>query len=353
MDTAALSRIVRHMVDRGTRRGVVRVLATMPLGGTLAILLKKDASEAKKKRKKKSRKRKHKHQGKPKCASPGGTPPQGQACCAGSVLVDGACQRCDVCASGCEFASLQVAIDAASPDATIAVCPGTYRFQNLLISHAVRLVGAGDGEGAGNTIVQGTGEGSVVTISGGVATLERLRITGGDSGNTAGGGLQNQGTTHLINCTISGNTTAYDGGGISHLAGTLTLTDCTVSGNSASGVKSAGGGIASSDILIVTRSTISGNTADDGGGIFNYGGNLSLVASEVSGNSARHGGGIVNTATATATLDTDSRVTGNTADIDGGGIYNVGTVTLASSENVTGNTPDNCAGPTAVAQCSG
>jgi hypothetical protein len=48
-----------------------------------------------------------------------------------------------------------------------------------------------------------------------------------------------------------------------------------------------------------------------------------------------------------------SRVTGNTASGTGGGIYHNGaTVSLANTANVSGNTPNNCAG-TAVANCAG
>jgi hypothetical protein len=57
------------------------------------------------------------------------------------------------------------------------------------------------------------------------------------------------------------------------------------------------------------------------------------------------------------TLDAASRVTGNEADLtdpnSGGGIFNVGTLTLSSSANVTGNSPDNCGGPIPVPFCAG
>ena len=52
--------------------------------------------------------------------------------------------------------------------------------------------------------------------------------------------IQNQGKLILTNCTISGNT-AFDGGGIYNFAGTLTLTNSTVADNTASG--GYGGGI--------------------------------------------------------------------------------------------------------------
>jgi hypothetical protein len=130
--------------------------------------------------------------------------------------------------------------------------------------------------------------------------------------------------------TVSGNTAADDGGGIHNagVVGSLTLVDSTVTGNLAT----FGGGIRNFAALILTGSTVSGNTAtDDGGGIFNDGD--------------------------TMTLDATSRVTGNTADPtdpdSGGGIFNDGgTVTLANAANVSGNTPDNCGGD-AVPLCAG
>ena len=101
-----------------------------------------------------------------------------------------------------------------------------------------------------------------------------------------------------------------------------------------------GGGISNSGALTLTNSTLSGNSADqDGGGIYNAnGGTLTLTNSTVSGNNAGvDGGGIRNDPGGTLTL-TNSTVTGNTAGDDGGGIYNIagGTLTLTNSA-VSGN----------------
>jgi hypothetical protein len=76
-------------------------------------------------------------------------------------------------------------------------------------------------------------------------------------------------------------------------------------------------------VTLEAGSSVSGNTADlDGGGIFNDFG--------------------------TVTLQAGSSVSGNTADLDGGGIENFGgTVTLEASNLVCGNTQDdNCDGNT-------
>jgi hypothetical protein len=373
MDERALYWIARQLAGAGTRRKWLRFVAFLPLAGPLDLLLGRDGAEAKKKHK-----RRHKKKHRKKCGKAGAKPVKGK-CCAGSVTVDGICQTCDVCASGCEFKSVQDAIAAAAPGATIAICPGTYR-ENLSIAQDVRLVGAGDGEESGNTIVQGTGE--TVAISGGHVVIEHLRITAVGSENSVGlfnflsdgttelvgcsvseidglAGIVNDGALTLTGCTVRGNrnTVSNSGGGIINV-GTLSLTDCIVVGNDVAGV---GGGIANTGSLTLTRSEVSGNTAlYSGGGIINDGSDgaatLTLIDSRINGNTAgTDGGGIWNGSFATTTLDADSRVTGNTADGDGGGIFNPvgGTVTLVSSKIVTGNRPNNCGDPSTVALCSG
>lgn len=104
----------------------------------------------------------------------------------------------------------------------------------------------------------------------------------------------------ITNSTISGNTGDYGGGiynagpclCIAANACNMTIINTTVSGNSAT----QGGGIYSGGVLTVTNSTISGNAASPnqsgGGGIAN-GGTMTLMNSTVSGNSAYHGGGIL------------------------------------------------------------
>ena len=175
------------------------------------------------------------------------------------------------------------------------------------------------------------------------------------SGNTAvggegrgGGGVYNNGTLTLTNCTVSGNTAPY-GGGILSAEGVLTLTNSTVSGNNArGGIVGIGGGILNfAGPLTLTNSTVSGNTAEDlGGGIFNddgipNNGTVTLTNSTVSGNTVGGaGGGILNHGTVTLT---NSTVSGNTVGGAGGGILNDGTLTLTNS-TVSGNTADNSGG---------
>ena len=68
------------------------------------------------------------------------------------------------------------------------------------------------------------------------AAIEGLTIKNGVAGGTRvsfGGGIYNGGTLRLTNSTVSGNS-AINGGGIFNFhTSTLTLTNSTVSGNSA------------------------------------------------------------------------------------------------------------------------
>src|SRR5262249_29454795 len=80
-----------------------------------------------------------------------------------------------------------------------------------------------------------------------------------------GGGIRNDGTMKLTDCTVSGNEAAGSGGGIvvstSPLIETLTLNASTVTGNHAA---IDGGGIFVVEGAIGCHdSTVSGNTAGD------------------------------------------------------------------------------------------
>jgi hypothetical protein len=97
--------------------------------------------------------------------------------------------------------------------AEIRLCPGTYDV-NLTLERSVTLVGAGNGTGPGDTILNGGNNGRVIEATGGFTIgVRNVRITGG-------------------NATVPGLSEEGRGGGI--WAGTrLTMSDCTITGNSA------------------------------------------------------------------------------------------------------------------------
>jgi predicted outer membrane repeat protein len=189
----------------------------------------------------------------------------------------------------------------------------------------------------------------------------------GNSATQDGGGIYTSGCSlTLANSHISDNHAGNDGGGIYQNSleaypDGLTLTGTSVQGNSAEN----GGGIYSYDTVVdLTGSTLAGNDATaDGGAIYNDGyvpfgppayGDVNLGTSTISGNkSGGAGGGIFNTlGNVTAT---GSSVARNTAVTGGGGI-NEGpgpdTVTLTST-SVLHNKPDNCSPPGSVTGCTG
>ncbi len=86
--------------------------------------------------------------------------------------------------------------------------------------------------------------------------------------------------------TISGNSAPY-GGGIYNI-GMISISASTIAGNSASSVS---GGIQNDGTLTIVDSTISGNSGRFGGGGINNGQTLTVVNSTISGNSCQGDGG--------------------------------------------------------------
>ena len=162
-----------------------------------------------------------------------------------------------------------------------------------------------------------------------------LYVDGGRAGpdlqpGQAGGDIEVSGST------ISGNT-APDGGG-------MYICDC--------------GGLPSD--IVISGNTVTGNSATDGGGIYiaDLFGSISspfgatISDNTISANTATDGGGIYNVANVTFSpaLISDNTITANTVGEGGGGIYNVGNVAIALSTfsgNVApqGNVVDNAAVP--------
>jgi hypothetical protein len=93
-----------------------------------------------------------------------------------------------------------------------------------------------------------------------------MAVTGGYGGG-AGGGIDSYGGTVIItNSTISGNSADFAGGGgiYSYGGGVVTLADSTISGNMATG-GSSGGGISNPDGTVYSKNTIiAQNTAATG-----------------------------------------------------------------------------------------
>jgi hypothetical protein len=238
--------------------------------------------------------------------------------------------------------SLRAEIAAAHNGDTIVFAPSldgqtiTLTSGELLISHNVTIAGPG----AGELTVSGNHASRVfeVTKTTKSVTLSGLTISSGTApANVGGGGIVNDGTLAVSNCTLSGNTsTGGDGGGIENDYGaTLTVSNSILSGNSAG----QGGALFNyHGALTVNGSTLTGNSADIGGGIWNDS-TLTVSGSTLSGNSAHSGGGISTGASyrgGPATIS-NSTLSGNISTSSGGGITNYGGTLTVSGSNLTGN----------------
>lgn len=136
---------------------------------------------------------------------------------------------------------------------------------------------------------------------------------------------------------IYGNT-ARNGGGIYNTANSIVTVrgGAVIRENLATGGVPEGGGIHNSGTLSLGPATVMDNTAHSGGGIYNAG-TMSLVDATISGNRADggYGGGIENSG-GNGTLD---RVTlsGNSAYASGGGIHHYNGMLTLTNTTVSGN----------------
>lgn len=161
-------------------------------------------------------------------------------------------------------------------------------------------------------------------------------------------------TTHLERVRVADGI-AEQGGGIANFGGQLTVLDTEVVGNTALG---NGGGVFSAGELRMQWSTIAGNTADGGGGISLELGApdvSSIEQSTISGNTAgSRGGGIFLPTFHQGLLTvTDTTISGNSAALAGGGIgvqAGAASELLVLQSTVTGNTASVGGG---IAQLSG
>ena len=254
---------------------------------------------------------------------------------------------------------LQDAINNAASDSTIKVdgtcIGGTFIDKNLTLSGPATI----DGGTTDSTMVVWYGRVVVLNdltiqhgfspfqIGGGLGnngqtTLNRTTVT--ENSATFGGGVFNTGQLTLNNSTVSDNTASF-GGGIYNCGGNLGDFDCpdgatvTLNNSNASNnvvTNGNGGGILNDEhsVMALNRSTVSGNTANGGGGIVNNG-TATIDKSTLSGNTAFSGGAINNgvnpdasgITTASLTI-TNSTVQGNTAMLLGGAITTSSPLTI-------------------------
>jgi len=207
-----------------------------------------------------------------------------------------------------------------------------------------------NGLNAGTTITRSTFTGNTADQGGGIfdfavygASITSSTFTGNHAQD--GGAILNDpiGGENLTKVTIKDNSASQDGGGIYGYSTQVTVLNSVISGNQAG---ADGGGIYQRDVIgrassQLTSDKLTGNSAADGGALYNDVGNAAFTGSTISGNRATVSGGGVENLTDEygdgAVSFGTSTVTGNQAGTDGGGVYNVGTMT-ATSTSLTHNT---------------
>lgn len=183
-------------------------------------------------------------------------------------------------------------------------------YERLVIDRSVEIIGAG----ASETVVDGFAGGSVITIESATATLRRMGITNG-SGQQGGGIYAQDANLSVAECRIYSNYASWNGGGV----------------------------FAQSGELFIIDSIINSNRSDTGGGLYLDAGKAELVDSRIDANEADfHAGGLFINAESEVSI-TRTTYADNTAYVDGGGLFNHGTMTINSS-SFHGNRSTNYSG---------
>jgi hypothetical protein len=247
-------------------------------------------------------------------------------------------------AGGGDYTSIQAAVDDARSGDILCVLPGTYVENVVFDGGEVRLVAL---EGPEQTILDGTGHGSVLVFQyGDVSSVTGFTLTGGSGSlfdpdndgtlDACGGGVfADASDPELTDVVITANT-ADDGGGIYVNNGTLLLADSLVNANTAIGY---GGGLRlrhASDVVL-DATEVSANTAATGAGFSLYDSDLTLLDSTVADNEATSNGGGFYAGSDSILEISSGSVRGNSSGGLGGGIRAYSARVLVAGAEVTAN----------------
>ena len=211
-----------------------------------------------------------------------------------------------VCASGCNYTSINAAIAAAQNGDVIQLAAQTYLEGAVIntLGKAITLRGVVNAAGEPASVLDG-------------ADSHRVLIC--QSGETT--------ATVFENLVIRNGTGDYGGGMYNYNNSNPSLNNCTFTDNTASGQYGYGGGMYNnySSSPTLTNCTFTGNTAQYGGGMFNYNSSPTLTNCTFTDNTATYSGvGMYNSASS-PTLN-DCTFTLNT----GVGMYNNSNPTLTN-----------------------
>ncbi len=211
-----------------------------------------------------------------------------------------------------------------------------------------------DGPGASALTVDAAGNSRVFEIDDGDLTnrdveIRGLTVTGGTDVNAfpggRGGGIYSLENLTVDDSTLTGNQANFGGGIYVHRYASLTVNNSFIAGNLAGD----GGGIHAIGELTITSSRITGNLAERGvlvgdgigGGIY-AAGTTDINRTSINANTAYYGGGIFSGAhpnySSLALSIIDSTISGNQASISGGGIRSLDNTLNLTNSTFSGNT---------------
>jgi CSLREA domain-containing protein len=212
--------------------------------------------------------------------------------------------------------SLREAITAANDNSATGACPAgqsgspdtiTFSVAGTITLYYPIAVIAG-----GPLVIDG---GEVITVSGD----NKLRVFQ----------VENEAQLTLVNITVADGYEASYGGGIANWGGSVTIANSTFRNNSSD----LGGGIYNEGLLTITDTYLAHNHASGYGGVIynKHNGTLTLQGGHIRDNDAIDGGGIYNSGSLYIGNNCDVRL--NSATGDGGGIYNneIGEMTIVDA----------------------
>ncbi len=221
----------------------------------------------------------------------------------------------------------------------VAILDGTLKMQGGVVSGNIATA-YGGGVYVKNASIEHTG-GKI----GGDVTIGEDKVSGNTSGDAAGGVYINGGTYKLDGGTVQGND-ARRAGGIFLNNSTIEISDGEIIENLANYAYGGGLYLYNKSKIAMTGGRIDSNIADTNGGGICVSGvcTFEISGGSVSNNNAHRGGALYFSSTSEAVICGTTMIENNTVTNNGGAIYNnSGTISLGTEQKeytgkITGNT---------------
>ena len=211
---------------------------------------------------------------------------------AGLGLAPASAETLTVCATGCDYTSINAAVDAASDGYVILLSAETYTEGSAISTDgkAIILRGAVDQTGAPTSIIDGAGSHRVLNCQEAETAstvLENLVVRNGSA--NSGGGMYVSGSPTIRNCVFTDNS-AVLGGGVHCYLGRPSLSECRFTSNITT--QNGGGMWNENGTANLTNCSFEGNVAGgDGGAMWNESGTTNLTSCSFEENVAGGDGG--------------------------------------------------------------